>query len=556
MALKFNYQSTSLTQSQYAAGYKDMAVLTAGGTPVLTTGGTGCFGGKYLDMSIAGGPVPMWPGGSNAPVGSSSITVLWRLIPTFTGLPASNQGLCSIGTSADASRPYGGIDFYITTAAKLVVTAGNANQGLDIFNSVVAGTGFTFTSGVPIDIWFTWNGLSGANGKIYAAQNGNVPTLISTITAAASLASNWSRATMTEITMSNRDHVGTESLYHVNEIAIWDTVEDPTAYGARSNFIWTGSAFEGAAYTDPGVANVRSGTTYTYNGTAQTGTAVIPSAANVRSGTSVDATTGTLVVPTLSNTKIGVAGDGGTGTYDGSDRWSDPLIANVRSGTAYKVNSTSNNRTGTLDLPAVTSVKTGVTFDGASQTGTYDGSDRWSDPGVANTRSGTAYKANSTTNNRTGTAAIPSSANVRLGTSVDAGTGALIVPAATDVKHGVTFDASTVGTYRGADLWSDPGAANVFLSLTYLADGVTQTGLLDEPAPSDVKHGVTYYEGQRTGTYRGADLWSDPGVANVTTGLSYLADGVSKTGTRDTVTNVLSSTALDAPSFSATLEAL
>lgn len=74
-----------------------------------------------------------------------------------------------------------------------------------------------------------------------------------------------------------------------------------------------------------------------------------------------------------------------------------PAAGDVRNGTATGLS------TGTLDLPAEASVKTGVTFDGASKTGTYTGSDRWTDPGESNVRSGTAYKANSTSNNKTGT---------------------------------------------------------------------------------------------------------------------------------------------------------
>lgn len=72
-------------------------------------------------------------------------------------------------------------------------------------------------------------------------------------------------------------------------------------------------------------------------------------AGNVRSGTDRgDGTIGTLAVPSLANTKIGIAGDGGTGTYDGSDRYSDPGVANVLAPTDYKFNSATNNRTGTL----------------------------------------------------------------------------------------------------------------------------------------------------------------------------------------------------------------
>jgi hypothetical protein len=175
--------------------------------------------------------------------------------------------------------------------------------------------------------------------------------------------------------------------------------------------------------------------------------AAYASAGDVRSGVDRgDGTTGTLVVPSLANTKVGVAGDGGTGTYDGSDRWTDPGVANVRSGTAYKAGSTSNNRTGSLPVPSLSDVKTGVAGDGG--TGTYDGSDRWSDPGVANVI-GQSYKANSTTSNRTGTATVPAASLVLSGTSYGVGgngsTGTRTDAPADKVEAGYQYGAGGTG---------------------------------------------------------------------------------------------------------------
>ncbi len=103
------------------------------------------------------------------------------------------------------------------------------------------------------------------------------------------------------------------------------------------------------------------------------GTSTDPGIANVRAGTDYtiddEDLTGTLVAPSLANTKVGVSGDGGTGTYDGSDRWSDPGVENVESGVEYKANSATDNRTGTYD----------------PVTGNY------TDPGESNVISPTAY---------------------------------------------------------------------------------------------------------------------------------------------------------------------
>jgi len=70
-------------------------------------------------------------------------------------------------------------------------------------------------------------------------------------------------------------------------------------------------------------------------------------------------------------------------TFNGAS-YTDPGASNVQTGTSY-------------------------TFAGVSETGTYDGSNRWSDPGVSFVFTGITYKANSLTNNRTGTMDIGSS---------------------------------------------------------------------------------------------------------------------------------------------------
>jgi hypothetical protein len=99
--------------------------------------------------------------------------------------------------------------------------------------------------------------------------------------------------------------------------------------------------------TDPGVANVLTGTNYTINSVGKTGT--------------------------LTST--------------------DPGVANVVSGVGYQINSTS--KTGTYVEPTAAQVKHAVAFGPSSSlTGTYTGSDLWSDPGVNNVLNGINYNAN------------------------------------------------------------------------------------------------------------------------------------------------------------------
>lgn len=229
-----------------------------------------------------------------------------------------------------------------------------------------------------------------------------------------------------------------------------------------------------------------------------------------------------------------------SGLFDTSTIYTDPGVSNVRLGTAYKFNSTTNNRTGTVRVPSISQVQIGVVFDASdSLTGTYDGSDRWTDPGVANVRISTAYKANSTTNNRTGVLNLPIVSDVRLGVSYDNGsaTGTLNLPSINDVRFGTTFDNATktgnvtipttgqvkigitynsllssTGTYDGSDRWTDPGASNVLLGIAYKANSTSnnQTGTLES---------------------------TDPGVGTVINGVTYKINSVSKTGTFTTPTS-------------------
>lgn len=64
--------------------------------------------------------------------------------------------------------------------------------------------------------------------------------------------------------------------------------------------------------------------------------------------------------------------------------------------------------------PGIAAVKTGTSwrYEGDDLTGTYDGSDRWTDPGENLVVAGTQYKANSTSNNKTGTFTTPTAAQI------------------------------------------------------------------------------------------------------------------------------------------------
>jgi hypothetical protein len=108
--------------------------------------------------------------------------------------------------------------------------------------------------------------------------------------------------------------------------------------------------------------------------------------------------------------------------------FTDVDLSKIDSAYSFKYNTLgSNNRTGTATIPSLTDTKTGVA--GYGGTGTYDGSDRWTSiPAGKVLVSQGAYKANSTSNNVT-----PTYDDTNLVNS--------------NVKSGVTYGVTGVGSY-------------------------------------------------------------------------------------------------------------
>ena len=106
----------------------------------------------------------------------------------------------------------------------------------------------------------------------------------------------------------------------------------------------------GGTSTDPGTANVRSGTAYEIAGTSLTGTCHVPTASQVLSGIAVDATTGNVVLPTAGQVEAAVTfgpASATTGTYDPiTGNYTDPGASHVEAGTTYKF--AGSTETGTL----------------------------------------------------------------------------------------------------------------------------------------------------------------------------------------------------------------
>lgn len=142
----------------------------------------------------------------------------------------------------------------------------------------------------------------------------------------------------------------------------------------------------------------------------------------------------------------------GSGALNGNARTAF-ILSTALDATAYTFPATSDIHVGVAGINA-----------GVAVVGTYDGSDRYTDFGNSNIADGVAGKYNSTVNNRLGT----------------------IIPAvAATTKHGVAASDGT-GSYRGADLNSDPGDDKVLTTGSYNADGVAKTGRVTLPDAGQV----------------------------------------------------------------------
>jgi hypothetical protein len=346
MSVKFQLRGTQL-DAWYASAWGAHYTATATGSiSLVSSGASGVFGGSYIDGTNSAKALNFM--GADNWSTTNALTLMFRIIPTWTGNPSAQQELFLAGDVNN--NAFEGLQVVLNTDGTIYLLARNS-----AFNAYIGDTfgSLTYVSGQPTDIWVVWDGSKTTGAfKLYQAQNGNVPTLVGTHDSAYVVPA---RSVAAATGMAFCRNNGTSMNAYINEAVIWDSVEDPTSYGARAAFITTtASTFQGYANTDPGIANVLSGTNYIFGGNAKTGsyTPPLPNAADLRNGTVVSSVTGTLKVPSPSSVLLGVQTDATVGAFDA------PTAGNVKKGVAYGA--------------------------GDALTGTYDGSDRWTDPGAAN----------------------------------------------------------------------------------------------------------------------------------------------------------------------------
>jgi hypothetical protein len=172
--------------------------------------------------------------------------------------------------------------------------------------------------------------------------------------------------------------------------------------------------------TLPAVGDVNSGVAYGVAGTGSTGTLTLPTAGNVLTGSGTFGNPGSVITPTLTlpiaaNVKSGSANYGNPGSAITPAYSPDfPAVANV-------YNDTVDSVSGTLTLPVVGNVYTGIVY------------------GVAGTGS-------------TGTLTVPTAANVRTGNGTFGQAGTAVTPTLADCSVDGGISCVAVAGFKAADM--------------------------------------------------------------------------------------------------------
>lgn len=303
MPTVFSVRGNSTT-ARYAGGKAEATLV--GATPPVVAPNASAIGGSAIQFRPGSMSFLSWPAHKNLFDGRA-FWIHMGIIPQYTGVPASSQSFWTIGyTNWDGGAQ--NYDAFHTGGSGGMYIYGHNELAANSFNT--NGNVWSPVSGTKYDLVWKWDGTTTANSyKLYI--NGVLHDQLTPFSAlSAALTSGDWPAILLGCTFNNKF-----SNFDLYEFNIGSGDIDPTNVtlesgagslnGSRTSFMSV-SAFSGSTYTDPGIANVKTGTAYTQAGVSL------------------------------------------TGTYTGSDRWSDPGVIYVLEGTQYKANSLTNNRTGTL----------------------------------------------------------------------------------------------------------------------------------------------------------------------------------------------------------------
>ena len=465
MSVLFSLRGNTLAAYRAVAGGSNYTVYNQSGAPTVqptACSDTGLIGSSVIDLNQYGWNTYLCHAGfGNFPDGTAPVSVLMRVVFGSVGAaPSINNNLMGFVPGDGAMRS----GFFFQQQA------GTANWLCRMYdyngNLRYNATPFTWyaASTQAYDLLFTWDGTNNSGACNFYIDNSLMATWNPTV------AKDSSYNQITSICLGGGVLGANTSIIKLDEFVVWDEVVTPAsvalesgtttalAGSSRTSFV-AATRFDPDVYSDPGIANVLSGTSYIYEGNTQSGTynpptSTAPGVANVLSGTGY----------TINDTSY-------TGTYNPPVS-TNPGASNVLSGTGYTINDTSytgSYNPPTSTNPGASNVLSGTVYiiNDTTFTGSYH--DKVSvDPGVANVYSGTGYTINDVS--YTGTYNPPVSTD----------------PGVANVLSGTSYiinDTTYTGTYA-ATTSEDPGVANVKVGIGYTINDVSLTGTLPIPVAS------------------------------------------------------------------------
>ncbi len=297
-------------------------------------------GGSGLGNTSGGGLYQIYTS-SFTRNGSDALSVGTHELLCLDSVFAGNTG---VGATSQSASRYRNCDFWNNTGSGVQNSGGNTLEltSCNFLKNGAWGIDLPATGFVRIrNCGFGVGTQANTSGDIETGQTGCTIVEEGTVNYATGVTP-WNAPTTGDFTTTLAAAQGTGYGPFLNRAS---------AYGGTLNFPNIGASQQAlTTYSDPGIANVRSGTGYTFNSVSLTGTCSVPTAANVRLGTAVDATTGTCVVPAAADVKSGVSVDATTGTLLSTN----PGAANVLAPTPYSINSVSFTGTLVATTPAPT----------------------------------------------------------------------------------------------------------------------------------------------------------------------------------------------------------
>lgn len=341
MAIVFAVRGDSL-DARYSSSGKTPGIAERGSTDVAVAAAStevGCIGNSFIDLSESSTSTSVKKGllyvARDNWVDTRDFSILMRFAPNWSGVPPVNRGLLCI----KAMNHYGGY-FEVGFRTTGLFEMGAGNDSVTVLPFTAGAAAISLTAQTFYDVVFTFTGTS---GEVWV--NGSLHTVVSL--SANLYTTGRNNDIPSAIYLGGSDTRLTTSDIKLNEFVIWNEYINPASVAlenttsaslngsSRTSFVQV-SAFDAQSSTNPGAANVLSGTSYvisgvTYTGSYSAGTYTDPGVGNVLSGTSYVFNSSTL-----------------TGTYSPAT-YSDPGIANVRSGTNYIYSN--STLTGTLTVP-------------------------------------------------------------------------------------------------------------------------------------------------------------------------------------------------------------